>query len=256
MCAQLYSTQLRETMDETELDALWNRFLRQHQETWEERLLQEAYADYAEMALSPDGIEALRREWNELVTDVEEAGDLRAEARAAFERAVESQGTKLTTTKDGELFFQPSPIGSDGHAAACRAEERIMEGMRLEAREHALDEIRVLRETWGAWSLLEEHLPSLLPEKYGEMGGDSGESGKGDEEPISVTGYHAPQYVEEARRVMEATTISSFSALAAEMGTRGDSKVDTVKRGLGYKDLPKSEKSFSRFRKMLERADL
>jgi len=72
------------------------------------------------------------------------------------------------------------------------------------------------------------------------------------EEP-PITGYYGAEYATEARDVLKETpSITSFSGLNREMG---ESKVDTVKRNIGYDDLPretKEEEGFSRFKRMLK----
>lgn len=71
------------------------------------------------------------------------------------------------------------------------------------------------------------------------------------EDPIG--GYYGAEYAQEARDVLrEGPSITSFSVLKREMG---ESKVDTVKRNIGYDDLSrevKEEEGFSRFKSMLK----
>jgi hypothetical protein len=74
----------------------------------------------------------------------------------------------------------------------------------------------------------------------------------GEEPPI--TGYRGPEYAVEAVKILRSTPITTFSDLESEMEeptVGGESKVDTVKRNIGYEDLPKEEKEFPRFREML-----
>lgn len=77
-----------------------------------------------------------------------------------------------------------------------------------------------------------------------------------DEEGPPIPGYRGAEYAIEAKEVLEETPITTFSALEREMEeptVGGGSKVDTVKRNIGYDDLPKEEKGFSRFREMVAR---
>jgi hypothetical protein len=70
----------------------------------------------------------------------------------------------------------------------------------------------------------------------------------------SVSGYRGPEYAMEAKEIVEANPITSFSQLAREMEeptVGGESKVDTVKRNIGYDDLPREKKKFPVFREML-----
>lgn len=80
-------------------------------------------------------------------------------------------------------------------------------------------------------------------------------------EPQRVTGYNAPDYAKKAKAILDdgSTTVSSFSGLAAEMGPHGESNVDTIKRRVGYTDLPrevKEKRGFEVFRQMLSRAEI
>jgi len=75
---------------------------------------------------------------------------------------------------------------------------------------------------------------------------------RGVEPPI--TGYRGAEYAIEAKEVLEKKPITSFSDLEREMEAdtvSGGSKVDTVKRNIGYNDLPKEKKGFPRFRELL-----
>jgi hypothetical protein len=71
-----------------------------------------------------------------------------------------------------------------------------------------------------------------------------------------IPGYRGAEYAIEAKQVLKEMPITTFSALNREMEEAtvgGESKVDTVKRNIGYDDLPKEEKKFPRFREMLKK---
>lgn len=71
-------------------------------------------------------------------------------------------------------------------------------------------------------------------------------------EALPIGGYHAPGYATEAYRILqESSGVSTFTKLSAQMGTGGESKVDTLKRATGYDDLPREEKTFGKFKKLL-----
>jgi hypothetical protein len=67
-----------------------------------------------------------------------------------------------------------------------------------------------------------------------------------------ISGTRAPEYAFKARDVIkEKPHISAFGDMEAAMEPRGGSKVQSIKRGIGYEDLPDEEKDFHRFKTML-----
>jgi hypothetical protein len=70
-----------------------------------------------------------------------------------------------------------------------------------------------------------------------------------------ISGHSAPEYAVQAAEILrENPEIASFSRLIPKMEegmVSGESKVDTVKRGIGYDDLPSEKKTFIRFKKLL-----
>lgn len=67
-----------------------------------------------------------------------------------------------------------------------------------------------------------------------------------------ISGYYAPEYAEDAKTILDDNPhINSFTKLAAHMGETGGSRVDTIKRNIGYNDLPLEEKTFGRFKEIL-----
>jgi len=75
-----------------------------------------------------------------------------------------------------------------------------------------------------------------------------------------VTGYRAPDYAREARQILDDhASVSTFGQLAGKIGeptVSGDSKVDTLKRAIGYNELPREEKTFARFKELLFAAEI
>ncbi len=79
---------------------------------------------------------------------------------------------------------------------------------------------------------------------------------KGEPPTKSEWGYHGAEYAKEAKEILDNFSITKFTALESkmeELTVGGGSKVDTVKRNIGYDDLPKEEKGFPRFREMLRK---
>lgn len=79
------------------------------------------------------------------------------------------------------------------------------------------------------------------------------EVAKVDYKESPIGGYYGAEYATDARDVLRRNpSINSFSVLKREMG---ESKVDTVKRNIGYDNLPrevKEKEGFSRFKSMLK----
>jgi hypothetical protein len=75
-----------------------------------------------------------------------------------------------------------------------------------------------------------------------------------------VTGYRTPAHAREARQILnDHPSISEFAQLAGKMpgpAGRGNSKVDTLKRAIGYNELPREEKTFARFKELLFDAEI
>jgi hypothetical protein len=95
----------------------------------------------------------------------------------------------------------------------------------------------------------------------GEISEKGHSSGSETEEPPPVlTGYRAPAYAREARQILDDhASVSTFGQLAGKIGEQtvsGNSKVDTLKRAIGYNELPREEKTFARFKELLFAAEI
>ena len=156
----------------------------------------------------------------------------------------------------GNVNFLWSQISTDPSATWREAlqdihelkEMVIHEGARYQRTADLIDfRLRLLEnilyrfETFGSTREMTEEQAKEIAEKQA-----------GSEPPIS--GYHGAEYAVEAKEILDNQTITSFSRLEREMKSQsvsGSSRVSTVKRNIGYEDLPSEEKGFSRFRELL-----
>ena len=153
--------------------------------------------------------------------------------------------------------------GSDRYSSASARRNQLgyffdalRQGVKAEA--HYVEwKLRVLRaildrndETAGVTHF--EHAPSggsiLCNDAFSEEGAE-------EEMATALTGYRAPAYAREARQILDDhASVSTFGQLAGKFGeptVSGNSKVDTLKRAIGYNELPREEKTFARFKELL-----